>query len=752
MPSPRREREKEKTRLYEPSYVPPTRAQEKEVKPSLFLRATNFFSKIAPSFGKNAKFTQEQEEIFSFLEWNVSPKDFRSAYFGIMISGIVFAALAAIAFFFIAYEPSFASIQDIKDSFESIDQTFFFLIGFLVLVPVAAAYYYYSLYPKSAANKEKLLALAYVPEIVNYLTMSLRLTPNLEKSVEFAANHGQGKIAEELKGIVWDLQLGRYDSAEEALDQLAYKWGPYNEDFKQALMLIRASILEGDAKKREDLLVKANADVLEGAREKMDVYARNLQQPTVYLYYFGILLPLLLAIILPIGGAFAKMALAKAEYLFIAYNILLPLLIFAFGSFIVSSRPPTYVPPDVPKDHPGLPPRGTFKLGSAVIPAKAIGVISFLLLISLGFLTDQGWTQNQINALTGAPQGEGLVISGTLGAIPDFLDEASQKEAVVTLPHFTLFDENALGFGPLVLIPQGTFIGQFTIFGLLIGFSFLVSLWLLGGYLERKRVQDEIRGMEIEFQDALYVLASRLGENKPIEEALRSSVQFLPKSKVGKTVFKRILENITLLGMTLEAAVFDKTFGVLKDLPSRTMRSGLQFMIDAVQLGVNVAAKSLISLSLQLRNSQKTDQALRALLADVTTMLKTMSMFVAPIVLGVVSALQRIIVNSLSQQSGAESSLPQLEGTGAGGFSSLTNVFSQNDALKASADPATFVIIMGVYVIQVVAILTYFNSQIEDTNNKLHTYVSIAKALPVATILYCLVVFFSSSLIGGISG
>ncbi len=738
-PQSRREKDKAPSRLYEPSYGQRVETEKKEQKPPLFFRATNFFSKIAPSFGRNVKFTQEQEEAFSFLEWDVSPQEFRSAYFGIML--VFFAA--AIAVGGVLYVAVFDS---------NLENPFFLMtIGVMLLAAIIAPFVY-SNYPKSAAGKEKLLALAYVPEIVNYLTMSLRLTPNLEKAVEFAANHGQGKIAEELKKIVWDLQLGRYESVEEALDELAYKWGPYNEDFKQALMLIRASVLEGDAKKREDLLNKANTDVLEGAREKMDVYARNLQQPTVLLYYFGILLPLLLAIILPIGGAFANIALAKAEYLLIAYNILLPLLVFAFGTFIVSSRPPTYIPPDVPADHPGLPPRGSFKIGSVLFPSKTIGIVLFLLLLSLGFLTDQGWTQHQLNAIFGRPVGEEIVISGTLGVVPDFLDEVSRKEAIAALPHFTFFDKNAIALGPLVFIPQGIFIGQFTIFGLLIGLSIFISLWLLGEYLERKRVQDEIRYMEGEFQDALYVLASRLGENKPIEEALRSSVQFLPKSKVGKMVFRRILENITLLGMTLDAAVFDKTFGVLKNLPSRTIRSGLQFMIDAVQLGVNVAAKSLIGLSMQLRNAQKTDQSLRALLADVTTMLSTMSIFVAPIVLGVVSALQRIIVNSLSQQSGVETSLPQLEGTGAGGFAGLTKLFSQSDALKSTADPATFVFIMGVYVIQVVTILTYFNSQIEDTNNYLHTYVSIAKALPVAIILYCTVVFVSASFIGGIIG
>ena len=129
------------------------------------------------------------------------------------------------------------------------------------------------------------------------------------------------------------------------------------------------------------MLLKANSDVLEGAREKMDLYARGLQQPTVYLYYFGILLPLLLAILLPIAGAFANISFAKAEYLFVAYNILLPVLVFVFGSSILGSRPPTYVPPDVPTDHPGLPRRGNIRVGTVLLPAKTMGLLLFLLLM-----------------------------------------------------------------------------------------------------------------------------------------------------------------------------------------------------------------------------------------------------------------------------------------------------------------------------------------------------------------------------------
>ena len=111
--------------------------------------------------------------------------------------------------------------------------------------------------------------------------------------------------------------------------------------------------------------------------------------------------------------------------------------------------------------------------------------------------------------------------------------------------------------------------------------------------------------METEFKDAIYILASRLGENRPMEDALRHAIEFLPKSGVAKNIFKRILENITMLGMTLDAAIFDKNYGAIKFLPSDVIQSGMRLMVDSVQLGVNVAARSLINLSLQIRNTQK---------------------------------------------------------------------------------------------------------------------------------------------------
>jgi len=664
------------------------------VKTPFFVTLTRWGGKQFAGLAKNTSFSLEEAEVFEFMGFGVSSDEYKSTYTGLMVYGLVLGAIIAAAMVFLLRSSVNINIL-------------FIFAGIIALLPIILSYLYLKL-PFTLAENEKKLALAYTPEIVNYLVMSMRLTPNLEKAVDFAASHGRGKIAEDLKTVLWRPQLGTYYSVEEGLDELAYRWGPYSDEFKHALMLIRSSVMEADSARRGEMLERAASDVLEGSKEKMDIYARQLSQPTVYLYYFGILLPLLLAIVLPIGGAMTGMEIAKAEYIFVVYNVFIPIGVYLFGSNILGTRPPTYVPPDIPEDFFSLPKKGIWEVGSFKIPYKMAAVSTLVFLISAGFIVDWLSISNlSVTDLQAAPLDERL--------------------------HITYFWTSF-----------GIWVGQFTISGILLGVALAISVYLIGKYSARKKVQDEVRSMETEFKDALYVLASRLGENRPMEEALRQAVEFLPKSKIASDVFRKILQNISEMGMTIESAIFDPSFGAVKNYPSEVIRGGMQIMVDSVELGVNVAAKSLLSLSLQIRNQQKIDEMLRKLLSDVTMMLGTMSMFIAPIVLAVVSALQRMVTGAITSSCASQNTATAGTASTAsmGGLSTGMSFCPEGKSISdISADPATFIMIMGLYCIEIVILLTYFNSQIEDTNNELHTYMSIAYSLPVAAFLYVAVSF-----------
>ncbi|VVB70974.1 Uncharacterised protein [uncultured archaeon] len=568
----------------------------------------------------------------------------------------------------------------------------------------------------SAIEREKSLSLGYIPEIVNYLIMSMRLSPNLEKAVEFAAVHGRGKIAEDFKTLVYYVQIGKYESVEEGLDDLAYRWGIVSDEFKQSLMILRSSVLENDKGRKEALLEKALKDVLEGSKEKMEGYARALHQPTVLLYYFGILLPLMLAIILPIAGSLSgdqNSILGQAWFVILIYNILIPIGIYTYGKMILTSRPPTYVPPRVGTDFPGLSKPGTVKFAGIQFNTFLLSLLIFFAFVFTGYYIDKG------------------------------IYSSWQNFERSSMLHSTLY----LKWGFLVNPPDthGTiipiyFISRFSIYGFLLGLAMAISFYLWATYSERKRIQDEIRAMEGEFKDAIYVLASRLGENKPMEQALKSAVEFQPRSIMAQKVFRKILDNITTLGMTVETAIFDRTFGAVRLIPSKIIRSGLKVMSDSVGLGVNVAAKSIINLSIQIRDAQKIDENLRKMLSEITSMLSTMATFVAPIVLAVVAVMQSVILGSIGNSSGSgalQSNFNSGASSQLGGLSSFSG-FLSSSATQNTVDPATFSLIMGVYVLEIVILLTFLNSQIEDSNNDLSTYLNIAGSVPIATLMFCI--------------
>ena len=98
--------------------------------------------------------------------------------------------------------------------------------------------------------------------------------------------------------LIWNVQIGVYNSLSEGLDALAYQWGKYSDEFKRSLMRIRASVIENTEAKRYALLDQIMSDMLESIRNKMEQYARDLSQPSTMLFYIGVLLPLLLIIIL----------------------------------------------------------------------------------------------------------------------------------------------------------------------------------------------------------------------------------------------------------------------------------------------------------------------------------------------------------------------------------------------------------------------------------------------------------------------
>jgi hypothetical protein len=67
------------------------------------------------------------------------------------------------------------------------------------------------------------------------------------------------------------------------------------------------------------------------------------------------------------------------------------------------------------------------------------------------------------------------------------------------------------------------------------------------------------------------------------------------------------------------------------------------------------------------------------------------------------------------------------------------------------ASPGIFIAIIAIYVIEIVVIMTYFNTKIEEDNDTLFK-INLAKALPVAVLVFIVSVIASNTVLGMMAG
>jgi hypothetical protein len=673
--------------------------------------------------GKGAKkeLTEQYKVALAFLGWKLKPEELNSAPVFTAFWAFGLALAWAILNFFFREAPILGIIGR-PITLDALGLAWY-------AVPFGLAFYamyYVQVFPLKEVEKERIRSLTWIPEIINYLVMAMKVTPNLERAMAFAAEHGHGKIARDFKNLIYDLHIGKYRTVEEALDNIAWRWGEHSEEFKHALMMIRSSVMEADELRRAALLDKAVEDVLAGITEKMDVYSRAMHQPSIYLYYFGVLLPLLLIIVIPVGAMLGGQGigfLASTPVLAFIYNLAIPVASLFLARSILGRRPPTRSVPVIPPDLPGLPKRGWFKIGKSQLPVLFVAIGIFLATVVAAVVLTPVATPRPKSFETGFKT---YCVVGIDATPPEgksiFQPVPGQEDFCVPFLQYA---------------------------GIVWGLVAAVSFWLWAMNKDMRRVQLEIVDMENQFQDTLYVLASRLGEGRPFEDALRYAAEFLPKSPATKRIFLPTLQNITLLGMTVKNAMFDDAYGSLRYIPSGFIRGTMRIVVDSLALGVQMAARSIISLSVQLRDSQKVEKQLRGLLEDITQMMSTMSIFIAPVVLGITIALQQIIIGAMRSMSEAGIS-KQLSGTGTEAFGGLSAFrppqLGNPEVLKQAAGQTELLVIITFYMIEIVIVLMYFASNVNEGKNRLAFNMAIAQALPISVALFLAVTFFAGKL------
>ena len=250
------------------------------------------------------------------------------------------------------------------------------------LVMVFAVFWYFYNYPNSSAKSMRMKMSSDSVLAILYMVIYMRSSPNLEGAVRFASQYLEGPLAWDLRKLLWDIETGKYASADYALIDYINRWKDKNREFSEALNLLRGSVVEES--RREMVYEETINVILNGTRERARHYAADLRMPMTLIYAMGILLPIMGLVLFPIVMIFIA-DVVKPSFVFFAYDILLPVSLYFIVSNLLASKPPTFSPPDISKAK-GTPPMGKFSLGNKLLPILPIALIVSVPLILLGFL------------------------------------------------------------------------------------------------------------------------------------------------------------------------------------------------------------------------------------------------------------------------------------------------------------------------------------------------------------------------------
>jgi Flp pilus assembly protein TadB len=201
-------------------------------------------------------------------------------------------------------------------------------------------------YPKFRAGRLLARGLGEAPMLINYLTMSMKVTPNLERATAFAAENVEGPLGAGLKDALRRTYLRAYAGVGDALTGFAERWGKWCGELKRSIYLLQSSVSERSEATRLQTLDRGLELSLRGARDRMQDFAAELHLPTLLIYSMGVLLPLVLVVILPVLSVIGIGI--DVIQVFAIYCIALPLGVYALSRLALAKRPATFPPPEVP--------------------------------------------------------------------------------------------------------------------------------------------------------------------------------------------------------------------------------------------------------------------------------------------------------------------------------------------------------------------------------------------------------------------
>ncbi len=625
--------------------------------------------------------------------------------------------LSALSFIFVFLAVTFATLAVFF-----LRNTFQFLFFFLGIIAAIFVFYYTYTMPQRLANAWRLKASSQMVPAILYIVVYMKHTSNLEKAIEFASQHLEIPLALDFKKIFWDVEVSRFSTIKQSLDNYLETWRDYAPEFIESLHLIESSLFESDEARRVQTLEKALQVILDGVYEKMLHYSREIRTPLTNMYMLGIILPTLGLALLPLASTLLG-GIIQWQHVFVLFNVIIPFLVFYMTSEVLLKRPGGYGESSVLELNPN------YSQFTSKTPWVIAFIICFPLLILgiLPFLFQIEWLTSLV----------GLQSDYTL--------------AELGLPFFSNSQTKLFDFK----LVEGSLVGPFSALSVILSLFIPLSIGLFFAIAYKMKTRtlikyrEETKKLESEFTNSLFQLGNRLGDGIPAEIAF-AKVSSTTQGQRTQQFFSLVNQNIQQMGMSVEDAIFNKQRGAIIFFPSALIATSMRILVESAKKGLNVAARSLMSISEYVKNIHKIDERLRDLLAEIISDMKSNMTFLAPLLAGIVVGLSAMITAILNKLESLKSIGEGQEVAGLGSFGNILQLFDVTTMIP----PYFLQIAIGIYIVEITFILTAALVTVDAGKDTLREKYDLARNLKRGLLLYlitALIAILALSILAGIA-
>ena len=568
------------------------------------------------------------------------------------------------------------------------------LVGVFIINPLTK-------YPLRLADQWRLEASNQMVMCILYMVMYMRHTSNLEHALKFSGEHVGFPLALDLRKILWDVEIQKFSTVQESLANYLVQWKGYNLSFIESVHLIESSLYEGSEERRLSLLEKALEVMLEGTYENMLHYTHDVQAPITMLHMLGVILPVLGLIILPLMGTLLGV---KWYHLALIYNVLLPLGVYYYGTQILSKRPTGYGTADITKG-PEYQHLRLIQIGNNYVDPKGIAYMIAIVFCLIGLLP---------------------LILGFIDPI-GFDIKITDNFSLLELKEI-----NGTYYGPFGMIPA--------LFSMMIplGIALGMGFYYKSVSKRLKKIRDQSLELEQEFSGSLFQLGNRVEEGIPVERAFETVAINMEGTTTGE-FFSTVNHNLRKLGMDVKNAIFDPRKGAVLLFPSGLIDSSMRVLVETARKGPKVVARAMISISNYVKKIHEVSERLKDLLAEILSSMNSQVKFMSPVISGVVvgiGVMITTIIGMLAKNIGAA--------TGGGGSAPIIGNLDAQGLMgmfppEKMMLPFFFQLVVGIYLIQVIYILTIMSNGIENGVDNLNKEYMLGNNLYRSTILYVIV-------------